>query len=432
MSESASVARARLLLQQGRTDLAETQLREALAEDPQNGTALALLALCQSRQPSRRREAVQTARQAVGLAPDDSFCHYVLAIALTERGGAANEEERLVARSAEQREAVAAVGEAIRQDPYDARYFALLSSLRLGLKEWMAALDAAEKGLEVDPLHVGCTNCRAQALVGLGRKREAGQTLGTALAQDPENPLTHTNAGWALLHAGKPKEALRHFKEALRLNPAMEAAQAGVVEALKAHIFVYRWLLAYFLWMSRLNSRAQWGLVIGGYFLVRILSAVARQQPRLAIVVLPVIVLYMLFALLSWTGSHLFNLLLRLHPTGKYALTRDQLYGANAIGACIGAGILLLAAGLMSGSDPLLLGAGGCLLLMIPVGGTFSRRGQARRLLGLYTVALIVLGAASLLLASAGVPGARAFGTVFFLGTILFGWVANILVIRFA
>ncbi len=53
------------------------------------------------------------------------------------------------------------------------------------------------------PEHAGCLNLRAMALVQLGRKDEASRTLGSALADDPENALTHANQGWALLHRGR-------------------------------------------------------------------------------------------------------------------------------------------------------------------------------------------------------------------------------------
>ncbi len=51
------------------------------------------------------------------------------------------------------------------------------------------------------------------------------QTLGSALANDPENALTHANQGWALLHRGDHERALEHFREALRIDPELEWAR---------------------------------------------------------------------------------------------------------------------------------------------------------------------------------------------------------------
>ena len=52
---------------------------------------------------------------------------------------------------------------------------------------------------------------------------------------------------------------------------------AEQVEALKARYFLYRWLLQFFLWMSRLSPGVRGGLIVGAYVLVRVLRDVARQ-----------------------------------------------------------------------------------------------------------------------------------------------------------
>jgi len=99
-------------------------------------------------------------------------------------------------------EASAAIEEAIRLDPDDADYFSLKAAILLAERKWPAALEAAENGLRVDPEHVNCVNVRAMALVQLGRRDEAGATIGEALRHEPDNALSHANQGWALLHQG--------------------------------------------------------------------------------------------------------------------------------------------------------------------------------------------------------------------------------------
>src|SRR5436190_595817 len=88
----------------------------------------------------------------------------------------------------------------------------------------------------------------AVGLVKLGRRGEAGAAIDAALARDPQNATTHANQGWTLLHQGDPRKALEHFREALRIDPDLEWARAGIVEALKARYVAYRWILMYFLW----------------------------------------------------------------------------------------------------------------------------------------------------------------------------------------
>src|SRR5690606_1373599 len=151
-------------------------------------------------------------------------------------------------------------------DSANADFYAQLATVLFQQKKWQAALDASLEGLKFDAEHTGCTHLRSMALTQLGRQQEAIATVDSALARDPDNEYAHTNKGWALLHEGKPKEALEHFREALRLDPNYEYAQHGIVEALKARNFIYRWMLAYFLWMSRLSDRAKWGVILGGYF----------------------------------------------------------------------------------------------------------------------------------------------------------------------
>jgi len=405
--------------------MAEQDLRQALALDPEDDRIHALLAICLP-ESKKFEEALESGRKAVGLAPDSSFSHYALAFAQYKSDAHASEHQTLFSTRKEFQEAEASIQEAIRLDPHEGHYFALLSSIRLARRDWKGALVAAEQGLEIDPLDVTCTNCRATALVKLGRRAEAGEALDSALAEDPEDSHTHANMGWALLHQRKPHEALNHFKEALRLDPSSEYARAGIVEALKARNFVYRWMLAYFLWMSRLSGGARWGIILGGYFLIRILGSAERSNPALQPYVLPIQLLYALFVILSWTAPHLFNLLLRLDKYGRYALSEDQILGANCVGACLGTGIILGAVGLL-GDVRLLIAGIGCIGLMIPVGGTFTRQGRARKLLGLYSLALIVVGLGALLLSFSGAREAGALGSIFLLGLVLFGWVANLM-----
>ena len=89
---------------------------------------------------------------------------------------------------------------------------------------------------------------------------------------------------------GDFRGALEHFREALRLNPSLEWARAGLVEALKARYPVYGLLLRYFLWMSTLSRRAQWAVILGACSF-RALRAVATNNPALAPWITPLLVL---------------------------------------------------------------------------------------------------------------------------------------------
>ncbi len=400
-------------------DLAEQELRLDLLEAPESPMAHALLALCLAKRGAFD-EAVAEARAAIHQEPDAPLGHYALASVLEDR--------RLYD------EAAGSVLEAMRLDPGDPDSPALLAQIRYHQRLWPAALEAAERGLELDPEHAGCSNLRAMALIKLGRQAEAGSTLEAALARDPEDPYTHANQGWALLQQGDPKRAMVHFREALRLDPTLEHARVGVIEALKARNVVYRLLLRYFFWMSRLSRKAQWGVILGAYFGQHVIRKVSESSPALAPILEPILALYLVFALLTWLAQPLFNLLLRLNRTGRLALSRDQTTASNFVGA-----IFLLALACLAmwpitknsdfGAAAIVLG-----LLMIPLSAAFSlHAGWPRRLMLLYATVLAFVAVAFftlpyLELAGVGEKGIeRGLVTVmwvFVIGVVLSQWVA--------
>lgn len=325
---TAQYQRAMVLYAQERYADAERELRGYLSQEPQNANAYAMLGLCLSHL-DRHTEASAEARRAIGQAPGLPFAHYALAFTLYRRNRC--------------EEALRPIEEAIALEPGNADYWSLLAAVRLELRQWPSALEAAERGLSFDPEHVQCTNWRAMALVKLGRRAEAGRTIDAALRRSPEDAHTHANQGWTLLHEGKPKEAMLHFREALRLDPNQQWARAGIIEAMKARFFLYRWLLAYFLWMARLSRRAQWGILVGGYVGYQALYGYGQTHPEAWPFIRPVIIVYVVFVAMTWLGYPLFNLLLRLSRFGRLALTRAQTVEANLIGCmlAVAAGVAL-------------------------------------------------------------------------------------------
>ena len=413
--------RAMILHQQRRFGDAERELRQALAAQPSNAEMHAMLALCLA-ELQRLPEATDEAKQAIGLAPDLPFAHYVLASVMFDR----NRYE----------EALVAANEALALNPHSPPFLALLAAIYFALRQWPAALEAAERGLAVDPEHERCVNLRAMALVKLGRRDEAGAAIGAALARDPDDALTHANQGWTLLHQGDHRKAMEHFREALRLQPELDWARAGMVESLKARNPIYRVMLAYFLFMSRLSNRAQWGIILGGYFGSRLLGQLSAKNPGVRPFVLPVLLLYVGFALMTWVASPLFNLLLRLDRFGRYALSKEQTLAANCSGA------VLLSAAALGGvawwlrSEDMAIAALGALLYLIPIAALFNApQGWPRYALIAYASVLAILGAAALsgILAAAHAhmatpEWAKSVGTAYLWGAFLHQFIANALI----
>lgn len=405
---TAHLTRGTLLLQQSRHQQAVDEFRQHLLEDPNDPLGHAHLALSLA-ELKEFAPATEHARQAIGLAPDIGFGHFVLANVMIKRN-------RL-------KEARAAIDEAISLDPHVPMYFFLRGLIHGDQHRWEDALADADAGLEIDPEDPECLNLRAQSLMKLGRRLEAGESLEEALQQDPDNAFTHTTRAWSLLEQGNTQEALSHFREALRLDPDFEWAQAGIVEALKARHFVYRIFLGYIFWMSRLSPRARWGIVIGGYLGYRFLGSFAAANPAVGIWVLPLLILYIAFALLTWLAGPLFNLLLRTSRYGRLALSSDQTWGANLFGLLLLSAFSLLGAGLWTGSTRLMIAALYTGLLMLPASSIFiCSAGWPRWTMAGVTLLLAMVGAAEL--ASLAVvdgrlmetPASRGLGNLFIYG----------------
>jgi tetratricopeptide (TPR) repeat protein len=328
-------------------------------------------------------------------------------------------------------EAARAVNEAIRLDNEKAAYFALLAAIRIDQRKWQEGLAAAESGLAIDPGHGGCANLRGMALIQLGRRAEAGAAVEGVLEQDPNDALAHSTRGWTLLEGGDRARALEHFKEALRIEPELEPARAGIVEALKAKNIVYAVLLRYFLWMSRLGTGAQWGLIIGGVIAVRVLRRFARDEPAMAPWIWPILILYFVFVVLTWIADPLFNLFLRLDPLGRHALSREQVAAANWVGGTLLAAAAAAIAALVFGRPEALLPAAGLGLLSMPISGVLRcAPGWPRLAMAILTAGLGLSCLAALALYIAGPSGdpdaiatARGLAGASLVGILLSTWV---------
>ena len=409
---SAHLQRALVLIQQERFPLAEEELRLALTQEPENPQAHAFLALCLS-QREQFEPATQEAREAIqrpGLArrPCD-FGPGLPGTQWSHRGRAGGQG-----------------GPAL--DPEDVDHYDLLARIALAERDWARALDWAERGLAVDAENVQCANLRAMALTKLGRAGEAAQAVEAALKRAPQNALSHTNLGWTALHQGDHKKALEHFREALRLDPESGYAKAGLVEALKAHYFLYGLMLRYFLWMARQSSKMQWGIILGLFIGQRVLWMLADQNPAWNPWIQPIIIAYVVFAVLTWVTGPLFNLLLRLNPYRRYALSRDQRWGSTLFGVMLVPALGSLLYWALTGSELGMLASLYFGLLLLPVTAIFRcSRGWPRWLMALCTLVLATLIPAAILAMPYDQELAGNLFQGFFWGSILSQFAANFL-----
>lgn len=421
MSEAFS--RGLILYAQGRHDLAEREFRRALAEEPDHAEAHAFLADCLC-DADREADALHEADEAVRLDPEAAHGYAARARSLFGLG-------RL-------REAEEAASEALRIEPYSAHRHFLFGYIVLNRGRKEEALAAAESGLALDAEDGPCLNLRSMALTQLGRKEEASATLGSALEKNPDDAFTHANIGWAFLHKAEPDRALGHFREALRLEPDMEWAREGIVEALKARHWVYRQMLAFFLWLGRQSTYAQWVVIFGLFFGRRLLAQLAESYPALTPFILPIEVALIGFVILTWVADPLFDLLLMFNRFGRLALSRRERVKAIVVG-----GAFLIAVGCLA---PALAGGNAAFtamlyfgLLIFPLTLVFQRAlGSLRLPITLGAVAVALLGLPAVI--DSAYPGVlqplltedrikAGFG-LFAVGAMLSTWVPALLLAR--
>ncbi|HHM12561.1 MAG TPA: tetratricopeptide repeat protein [Planctomycetaceae bacterium] len=403
-----------LLVTQGKPDLAERELRAACAEFPQDSDAHAVLAQCLL-QMDRYAEAEEEAEEAIRCSPDDAFAHATLARVLIGR-------YRFW-------EACQAAQTSVDLDPESVDSWAVLALAQLGRGNWQTALEASEQGLALDPEDQQCQHVRSMALMELGRSQEAEHEIERSLQQDPDNAWAHADRGWAQLQRGDYRQAQHSFREALRLEPDMEWARKGVVTALKARNPLYRWMLNYFLWVGRLSGRAQWTVLIGLFILFHIFRLLAAAVPSLGPLIVPLIGLYAIFVSMTWLADPLMDLVLRLHPTGKYTLSTDQRNGATLIGLCLLAAFVAFGSILWTGSPNGFFWGMGLLFLMIPFSAVYRcEAGWPRWIMAVHSASLAVALMAIAVTNALGSEAWTNYATVYFLvGIITSFWLGNAL-----
>ena len=175
-----------------------------------------------------------------------------------------------------------------------------------------------------------------------------------------------------------------------------------MIAALKARYLLYRIMLRYYLWMSRLNKRGQWAFIVGLWVGVQVLRGVEESRPELGPVIRPLLILYAAFVFASWLADPVFNLTLLFNRYGRYLLNTHKRVGAILVGVLLLVAFGLLGAALtLSGSLELwcfLLGAL-ALALTLPVAATTrGRPGKLMWCMTAYSVAIAAVGAAGVVL----------------------------------
>lgn len=402
------VERGRSLLNLGRIKEAAAELEKALVFENNNIEALILICVCYINLQDKDKAKEYTGK-LLGHAPDLSIAHYYQSICSgMDRDSKAAEMH---------------IRNAISIDPHDADYWGRLSDIYCDRKEWAQALEYADKGLECDPENVSSLNHRTLCLTKLNRLDEMQSSIDETLSSDPYNAYTHSNVGWSKLETGDHEGAKRHFAEALRLNPNLENARLGMINAVKSRNFIFRWFLQYGFWMANKKDGAQWAFIIGFVIGRRIIFALAVQFPILYLVGF----LLLFFTYLTWLIHPLTDFFLLLDRFGRHVLSRDEKTAAGiAGGAVIGS---LISAGLayFTGIYSFWYLTFYLASVAIPLSKYFdlapTRRGTG---ITIFTFGLVLTGLVALILSFGGIPEyAENVGMAYLLGFVAYTWLAR-------
>lgn len=406
---------AQLLLDQGRAKDAEAKIKQALELDPENDFALSLLARCffNSKQ---YQEGIDTIQRAISLDPGESFYFYLLGYGHYQKDRPFEAAENLK--------------KAIRLNPYYAEYYGLLAFVQLSEKRFEDGLASANEGLAIEAENITCLNARAMALNKLKRTDDAIATMENALAQDPDNEFTHTTIGWNLLERGNHKEAAKHFREALRIDPLRQNAQSGLKEALKSKIPPYKWLLQYSFWVNNKGKRLRTVLPIILYVVFRILISVFRNNEATTGLAWILAGVYLLFVIGSWTMNSIANFFLLFHPDGKYALTNTEKWSAISVVSSLFTSFLIIMLALFTPlakgtpyEESMIIAGLVCLSLALPFGEMnypIDLKNKSGR--NIFSLLLIGAGVCSLIIYCFYPAAALVVMGIYGIGFILYNW----------
>jgi hypothetical protein len=199
----------------------------------------------------------------------------------------------------------------------------------------------------------------------------AGETLAVA----PDSAVAHSLSGLAHLVGGGEREAAERFREALRLDPESELAQAGLADAMKAGHPLFRPLFRFFLWQERLSRNWKIAVTVGPLVAVRALRPAADHNP----LVWSLIGLWILFVAVTWMSVPLANLALRLSPVGRAVLPADEKRSSSAFLAFLVAALVAVVLTLAI-STGFALTAFAAVLLAFVVGSAHSLKHRRKRI----------------------------------------------------
>jgi len=374
---SSPFSRAQMLRQHRRHDEAVAMLMAHLSQHPDDPGAFIELALNRMEIPGAKVQALEDARRATGLLPEDSFPQAL--------------QSRILSALDREKEALPLAESAIELDPEDTYSWNSKTLALCGLQRWKEAEDCAKHALSIDPDDETASNLLAHVLRLQNKLDESEHETRRRLARDPDNAFSFANAGWAALQRHQPKDAENFFKEALRLDPEMKYAKDGLKESYRARSAFYRLFLRWAFMMQRFNEQHRTFILIGLVIGFRIIRGIAAAiHPVLAVAV---ILIYYIFLFGTWLSSGIANLLILKDPVARMSLDRSEKVEGVVIGFLFLGGLAILIGGVATGILPLAAAGGTLMITAIPASMVFTNEsGKGRMVFGACMVAVLALG----------------------------------------
>jgi tetratricopeptide (TPR) repeat protein len=414
-----SITRALLFVRQGRYREAESYLRKAIQNDPEEPQGFFFLATCLMHDPNTRSEALAMIDQALRLRPMRGFYHAQRANILV-----------LLSRS---KDALQEVEQARGLAPDSPDSYVAESLVMLVLGKPQEAERASRQALAIDPENEAAGDSLADALRMQGKLDESDAQISGLLAKNPENPWTHSSAGMLALQRGKVRVAETHFRSALRIEPEHREAREGLLHAFRARSPLYRAYLKYSFAMEKLGRTGRGLLVIG--LLILMQFANVAFVGRLAPIGLALVGFYCLFVLWIWVAKGVGNLFLLFDRFARLSLRSDEKREALVVGGGVLLGLVLFAFGLWVKQIGLIFVGLTLVAAAFPMSLVFTNRsGKGRIIFSLVGASVYLGGLLSVLLVVLPVGTAAGFATTLFGWTMILAlittWLGNIPALR--
>lgn len=321
-SPEAAFQRGQLLQKQHRLTDAIACYKQVVSLDAEHVPSYLMLSLCWMQSDGSEDNAVDAARRAVALEPENAFARGVLALALNAKARDG--------QTALMKEALQEARQATGFEPESDFAHGVVARLHLRLRDYPKAEESARMALSLDTENTMAAEVLSAALLLQKKDADNQSLIDYQLQRDPEDDAAHTSAGWQAVMTGDHQKANGHFMEALRLNPNNEGARMGLIECYRARSWFYRGYLRFNHWMNQFTEGKQNAIMLGGFigyqFLHRWLKDVS---PILSNVVIGV---WMVFALWSHLARGLSTFFVTMDRFARQALKPREFWEGAVVG----------------------------------------------------------------------------------------------------